>query len=208
MYIMRIDEFQALQKNEQDLIINASTTDGHDRLRPFTIGTAWYRFEVGYTGVPPIGTVRNSELVLCAVWPRAKRPIIIENLRKNGIHNNMLSRTDYFNQLPKYKFCISPEGNGVDCHRTYEALIEGVIPICQYSRHIENIYRGCPILWTTDYSEITPAYLEEKWNEMKDKDYDFSRLFLSSYPPETRAEIIKSGNYWCNTGIRRTIYKY
>ena len=39
--------------------------------------------------------------------------------------------------LSKYKFIISPEGNGIDCHRHYEAILCGCIPIIEYNKDIE-----------------------------------------------------------------------
>lgn len=40
---------------------------------------------------------------------------------------------DYLAQLGGYKYCVSPPGNGLDCHRTWEALYLGVIPIVSES---------------------------------------------------------------------------
>ena len=57
-------------------------------------------------------------------------------------------------------------------------------------------YEGLPILWTKDYSEITEDYLNEKWEEFKDKKFDYSRLFLSYYDAKTQAKIKTTGNYW------------
>ena len=57
-------------------------------------------------------------------------------------------------------------------------------------------YAGLPVLWTTDFQEITSDYLEQAWAEMLDREYDFSGLFLSSYPNHERS-IRKSGNYYC-----------
>ena len=51
------------------------------------------------------------------------RKIIHNNLFKNGIKNYKLNFGDYIFGLSKFKFVISPEGNGEDCHRHYEALI-------------------------------------------------------------------------------------
>ena len=36
-------------------------------------------------------------------------------------------------ELSSYKFALSPEGNGIDCHRTWECLYLGVIPIVKKS---------------------------------------------------------------------------
>ena len=36
---------------------------------------------------------------------------------------------DYLKKMSEYSFVASPEGNGVDCHRTWEAFYLNVIPI-------------------------------------------------------------------------------
>lgn len=36
---------------------------------------------------------------------------------------------DYLADMAQWRFCASPPGNGVDCHRTWEALYLGVIPV-------------------------------------------------------------------------------
>ena len=104
----------------------------------------------------------------------------------------------YFETLPNYKFVISPEGNGIDCHRHYEALMAGCIPIIEENELIKEKYKGCPILYTKDYSEITKEYLEEKYKIMIDTEYDFSCLLLSSYSEDIQKQIKENGNYWAN----------
>jgi hypothetical protein len=74
----------------------------------------------------------------------------------------------------------------------------GCITIIEKNSLIEEKYKGCPILWTVDYSEITPEYLDHKYNQMIDAEYDFSRLFLSYYDRETQKLIKTSGNFWLN----------
>jgi len=121
--------------------------------------------------------------------------------------NQSFNHTEYFGLLPQYKFVISPEGNGVDCHRHYEALIAGCIPIMEYNPFIERKYKGCPILFTKDFSEITEEYLLAKYEEMVNQTYDFSCLFLSNYPPDIQSEIKDCGNYWTYKFTNELFYK-
>jgi hypothetical protein len=101
---------------------------------------------------------------------------------------------------------ISPEGNGIDCHRHYEALLAGCIPIVEHNPLTEEKYRGCPVLYTHDYSEITPEYLDTKYEEMKNNVYDFSVLYLSYYPAELQSEIKRCGNYWMIRHTGQPVY--
>ena len=60
----------------------------------------------------------------------------------------------YLKQLKKFKFCISPEGNGIDCYRTWEALYMKTIPICKRSIMIE------------EFAKIFPIYIIDDWGEL------------------------------------------
>lgn len=147
----------------------------------------------------------HNKMVLCAISALTdkkrrrfgkNRLNYLKILARRGIVNINLKSDDYFNCLSDYRFIISPEGNGIDCHRHYEALIAGCIPVVETNSKIYEKYLGCPILFTNDYSEITMEYLEKCYNEMLDKEWDFSRLFLNFYPENIQKEIIKNANFW------------
>lgn len=196
--------WQNTYKDISDLIVQASSMDCDDGWRPWPIGMSWqyvHNFKKGES----IQLGDHTNLVLCAVGTHTdtrRRPnginrrSIVSTLQNNKIYNIHLNASEYYTALPTYKFVISPEGNGIDCHRHYEAFIAGCIPILERNPLIEEKYKGCPILWTTDYSEITPEYLEQKYSEMINQEYDFSRLFLSFYDNETQKKIKESGNFW------------
>jgi Glycosyl transferase family 2 len=198
LHTMDLVTWQRSPKPDDCLIVQASSTNEDDAWMPFPIGMNYT-----YPGTFRFGD--HSQSVLCAMNPYTdsrRRPqgknrhLILAQLAANGISNTHVSPDVYFDVLPSYKFVISPEGNGIDCHRHYEALIAGCIPIIERNPLTEEKYRGCPVLWTTDYSEITPAYLDTVYESMKGQVYDFSRLFLSYYPPNVQAEIKRCGNYW------------
>lgn len=200
---MSLLEWQNYRKSCSELLYNCSEFKyQNDEWVDFPIGMGW-KF-IYYSDIKYLQNGSHSGLVLCAVnahTDRRRRPgigrdVILKKLAGNNIHNTVLSERDYFNLLPEYKFVISPEGNGIDCHRHYEALMAGAIPIVEYNNEIAKKYIGCPILFTKDYSEIDDTYLLEQYEIMKDKIYDFSRLILSSYEPEIQKDIKTNGNYW------------
>ena len=198
---MSLREWQNTVKNPDTFIVQASVIDGSDSWQDFPIGMQFsYAKEPDAIGIQ-LGS--HSQTVLCAISEGTdgiRRPaglnrrVILENLKKNGIQNGIIN--DYFQKLPEYKFVISPEGNGVDCHRHYEALMAGCIPVIERNPLIKQKYKECPILFTSDYSEITEEYLEARYAEMIDKEYDFSRLFIDYYTPEQNKTIRECGNYW------------
>jgi hypothetical protein len=196
-----LQQWQKCYKNKNNIIINASATDGSDSPQEFPIGMC-FRY-INYQGVDTqIGN--HDKLVFCGIREytdqnrrkELNRTTILKTLQSNGITNTILTSEDYFKTLPSYKFVVSPEGNGIDCHRHYEALMAGCIPIVEDNPHIRKVYGNCPILYTKDYSEITPEYLTQKYSEMIDKTYDFSKLFLSSYPLVVQYEIKKNSAHW------------
>lgn len=107
------------------------------------------------------------------------RKFFEKNLRKNRIINKYVPMETYISILGRYKFNMSPEAYQEDSLRNYETLLAGVIPVIEKNEFVEKIYYGCPILWTIDFSEITEEYLIKKYNEMIDKTYDFTALYLS-----------------------------
>jgi len=96
---------------------------------------------------------------------------------------------EYFKNLGKYKFVISPPGNGIDCYRNYETWLSKGIPIIPYNNFIAKKYSTLPILWTQDYSEINDEYLNKAYKGFLDKEYDFRRVLLTKYNRNIQREI-------------------
>ena len=63
------------------------------------------------------------------VWDRFKTMPWVTATQK-------LTLEQFYFDLASYKFVISPRGNGVDCHRTWEALYMRTIPIVKSSVHM------------------------------------------------------------------------
>jgi hypothetical protein len=200
-----LKQWQIIIKPKEELLYNCSEFfQQNDEWVSFPIGMG-YTFINYQRNLEKVQMGNHENLVFCTINPdtdkrRRPNPInrssILHNLSNNGVYNSYVDSNSYFEALPNYKFIISPEGNGIDCHRHYEALMAGCIPIIEDNELIKEKYKGCPILYTKDYSEITKDYLEEKYNEMIDKEYDFSCLLLSSFDDETRRQIKENGNYW------------
>lgn len=208
--------WQKLIKPKDELIINASTTDGCDSWTEASIGMC-YTYADFNDSLETAQIGPHDNLVFCSLHPWTdshRRPEgtnnrlkFLENLKANCIENfTRLDSKSYFYTLPSYKFVVSPEGNGIDCHRHYEALMAGCIPIIEHNDKIKAKYGNMPILYTTDYSEITPEYLEQKYTEMLDNEYDFSPLFLSYHTPEQQQQIKHRGNHWVNSLLHKAWY--
>jgi hypothetical protein len=64
----------------------------------------------------------------------------------------------YAINMSYHKFVISPPGNGIDCHRTWESLYLGCIPIVIKNKIYDEFY-DLPIIQVNDYSEVTNELL-------------------------------------------------
>jgi hypothetical protein len=73
-------------------------------------------------------------------------------------------------------FVISPHGAGLDCHRTWEALLLGCIPIIKTSP-LDSLFSKLPVLILSDWSELTREMLMEYAQLAITQKFDFSSLF-------------------------------
>lgn len=61
---------------------------------------------------------------------------------------------NYLINLKKHKFIISPPGNGIDCHRNWETIYCGCIPIVLDSHFSRNIFKNENVMIVKDYNTI------------------------------------------------------
>lgn len=86
-----------------------------------------------------------------------------------------------YNDWIQYKFILSPEGAGLDCHRTWEAIMIGIIPIVKTSM-IDNIFQDLPVIIVKDWNELSIDFLQSKYEEInnnkKNNIYNYDKLYL------------------------------
>ena len=88
-----------------------------------------------------------------------------------------LKRYDSWEQQSKYAFVVSPHGNGLDCHRTWEALCLGCIVIVKKSP-IDALYKDLPVLFINDWSEVTQELLDSTISDFTNKTFNYDKLTL------------------------------
>jgi len=84
---------------------------------------------------------------------------------------------DYLLDLLSSKFVLSPRGNGADCHRTWEALLMGAIPII-LSSEMDSLYEDLPVLIVNDWDEVTESFLKYKYDEIRSRAHNIKKLFF------------------------------
>ena len=89
----------------------------------------------------------------------------------------LLREQTWINQS-KYSFVISPHGNGLDCHRTWEALALGCIPVVKTSG-LDPLFKDLPVLIVGSWSDINPKLLKKTLLTFKKSTFNYEKLQLS-----------------------------
>ena len=82
------------------------------------------------------------------------------------IDNSFSPRTINWKKTTNYAFVLSPFGVGMDCHRTWEALCLGCIPIVK-AKHFTKLFEDLPVLILDDWHELNPQLLQSTINAFK-----------------------------------------
>ena len=85
----------------------------------------------------------------------------------------------YVRGLRSHPFCLSPRGNGIDTHRTWECLYAGCIPIVQKTLALRE-FQDLPILFVDRWTDVSDAsILTRIQDEYYKKKWDLRKLTLS-----------------------------
>ena len=105
---------------------------------------------------------------------------------EENVDNKHLSFYDYYEQMSKCQFVISPPGNGMDCHRTWEALYMGCFPVVIKNPFWEG-FKELPIIQVKDYSELTYDLL----NSFLGKEYNYEKIYMKYWENRITNELNK-----------------
>jgi hypothetical protein len=121
----------------------------------------------------------NYQFLMATKYGRYDRPDAYDNICKDLVYYepNKINRLDTWTKQADYAFVISPHGNGYDCHRTWEALILGCIPIVKKSA-IDILYEDLPVLIVNDWKEVTAELLHDTIERYKNRVFNFDKLRL------------------------------
>jgi hypothetical protein len=117
-----------------------------------------------------------------AVWgigQRGDRQEVLQTVPHELIRleEQFASRTICWAHQQECVFVLSPRGGGYDCHRTWEALLLGCIPIVK-SSGMDTLYEGLPVLIVKEWSDITRDLLERTIDMFETQRFDMERLTL------------------------------
>ena len=82
----------------------------------------------------------------------------LSSVKFNDVLKSPINRSSLWKVMSSYKFIISPHGNGLDCHRTYESMLLGSIPIVRSST-LDSLYKDMPIIILENWEDLTEETL-------------------------------------------------
>ena len=93
---------------------------------------------------------------------RGDRLECLHKIDKNLCHfeDNFSNRLQTWKNQSSCAFVLSPEGGGMDCHRTWEALALGCIPIVKRSP-FSDLFQNLPVLIVDDWGDINLPMLRD-----------------------------------------------
>lgn len=171
-------------------------TVSHPKLRPIPVGVCNH---FSLTGFPTVAMPPARYDQLLKGNPKDKmfhvsfatstnRKIREGCLRATGLENVPMERGAYLEDMGRSMFCISPEGNGIDCHRVWEALYCRTIPVITRNPMVGmGLYDGLPVVilesWEEfDVESFTPERYAEIWGDFDPKNLTLERFIPNPTP--------------------------
>ena len=104
----------------------------------------------------------------------AERRRVLETCKEYGFENEKMKLGEFRQRMAESRFVISPPGNGIDCHRTWEAMYHKTVPVIEarYNlfQHIE-----LPILTVNSYHDFFKMSLDERLSQ-------YHKIMSRGYP--------------------------
>jgi hypothetical protein len=175
----------------------------HPKLQALPIGldfhTVWEK--PGTWGLRPISPVAQERLLLQNLYdsPDQKLNGYYCNWLSNGMYGDRQECFDkidkescFLENLPRarkfmlqrqaeFMFTVSPRGVGYDCHRTYETLVLGGVPIIKRNPLVDCLFDDLPVLKVNDWSEVNKNNMEMFVKHFVNQNFDFNSLFLQHW---------------------------
>ena len=128
----------------------------HGKLIPLPIGIANRMWAHGNVSIIESPKICEVYMAFDLNTNPKKRTECLNALRDKVSFLPFVSPDENIVRLSQYKYCICPEGNGLDTHRLWEALYLRVVPIMLKNRHIELLINKYKF----------PAVLLDKWSDL------------------------------------------
>jgi len=107
-----------------------------------------------------------------------ERELVAQLVRssRHKFWDKQLRPSDFKDQISKSFFVLSPPGNGLDCHRTWEAIYLGAVPIIRRGTLSASLAGFLPVWEVDDWEDALNASPAQLWEVHAEKKIISSRL--------------------------------
>ena len=125
--------------------------------------------------------IKKDNLVYCNFSTKTNIKARAECLRHAERFNQCEKKPfkDYLQDIDRSFFCISPEGNGIDCHRNWECFYLKTVPIVTESVNI-NFYKSYPFLILKNWSDFSNLNFTESLYKKLWENFDEKLLYINN----------------------------
>jgi len=111
---------------------------------------------------------------------RGDRRSCLERIDKSIclIEASHLPRISTWQRQAECMFVISPEGAGIDCHRTWEAILLGCVPVLKRNG-ISDLFNQLPVVILNDWSEFNHTNMLQHVHRLQQEKFNFNSLFAA-----------------------------
>lgn len=88
-----------------------------------------------------------------------------------------ISTKEYLRDLSEHKFVLCPRGNGLATFRTWETLLMRRFPVVK-SSPLNSLFEDLPVVIIDDWNEVSQEFLEKKYKELKNKKYNWEKVYI------------------------------
>ena len=85
----------------------------------------------------------------------------------------------------QYQFVLSPHGAGLDCFRTWEALILGCIPIVKKAK-MNDVFSDLPVIEVEDWRQLNTLFLVDARSALEKKTFHLEKLTMRYWRNQLR----------------------
>ena len=115
---------------------------------------------------------------------RCRAVTTLRNCGHVDVLESRISQAAIWRRYAQYPFVLSAEGNGLDCHRTWELLYLGCIVITK-SSPLDPLFQGLPVVSVKDCEEVCDRAKLAEWLRwyapLTSRDHIWKRLDPSYY---------------------------
>jgi len=111
--------------------------------------------------------------------PTERNETLAECSRRGIEVTSQLSPNQYQMAVRSTLFVLSPPGNGLDCHRTWESIYLGAVPVVKKSALSYSLYSNLPIVAVDTWDEVCSLRrpeLEQLYTSIRARPLDLAKL--------------------------------